>query len=82
MIMTAPESVHEILDGPALQPPPGIHPNFVNPEDLHIAIVVTLVLCVSISTLVFWMRVYTKLYIIHRTGWEDCKFCFLYIHCD
>ena len=70
------------LDGPALAPPPGVRPNFVNPENLHAVIIAIVTLCVSISTFFFWMRMYTKLFIFRKTGWEDCNFCPLQIRCD
>lgn len=66
--------IQKLLNGPALAPPPGVIPNFVNPDNAFVSYVVTVVLCVSTSTLVFWMRMYTKIYILQRLGWEDCKF--------
>lgn len=75
--MATSAEIQEKLDGPAGNPPAGVHPNFVNPEDCRVAIIAILALSVSISTLVFWMRMYTKLYIFRKTGWEDCSFCLL-----
>ncbi|MCJ1262840.1 hypothetical protein MMC22_002710 [Lobaria immixta] len=63
--------IQKLLNGPALTPPPGVIPNFVNPDNVFVGYVVTVVLCVSTSTLVFWMRMYTKIYILQQTGWED-----------
>ena len=72
--MASPADIQRSLNGPALAPPTGVLPNFVDPENVHVAVYVTGILCVFISTLVFWIRVYTRLYIFGETEWEDCKF--------
>lgn len=58
---------------PALQPPAGVQPNFVNPEDRGYISnsVATVLLCLMVS--LFANRVYTKLFIIRKMGWDDCK---------
>lgn len=71
--MTELVNIQNNLDGPALHPPPGVSSNFVNPENFKAFMTVILALCISISTLVFWMRMYTKFYIFGKTGWEDCN---------
>lgn len=80
--MAAPADIQNELDSAALPPPPGIHSNFVNPENIQVVIITILALCVSISTLVFGMRMYTKVFIFHKTGWEDCNFYLLLIRYD
>lgn len=65
------------LNGPAMVPPPGITPNFVNPPNLNHIVVLTLVLCMVFSTLAVVMRMYTKLFIIRKTAFEDCMFATL-----
>lgn len=72
--MANPVETQMKLDSPALVPPPGVRPDFFDPGNLHVVIISDLALCISISTLVFWMRMYTKLFIIRKTGWEDCNF--------
>ena len=58
---------------PALQPPAGVKPNFVNPEDKsYIQIsVATVLFCLMV--LLFANRVYTKLVIIRKSSWDDCE---------
>lgn len=73
--------IQKLLNGPALTPPPGVIPNFVNPDNVFVGYVITVVLCVSTSTLVFWMRMYTKIYILQQTGWEDCEFTPFLLDC-
>lgn len=58
-----------------LRPPPGVTPNFVNPENLRTVWIVSLVACFFPPTFFIFIRVYTKLIIMKSHGWEDCKFC-------
>ncbi|KAG7001877.1 hypothetical protein G7Y79_00030g064100 [Physcia stellaris] len=60
-----------LLDGPAMVPPSGIEPNFVNPENETRYFVLTVVLTITVSTFAFLMRVYTKTFLIRKAGWED-----------
>lgn len=61
-----------LLEGPAAASPPGVESNFVDPENLSRYFVLTSVLAVAISTLATLMRMYTKIWIIQKVGWEDC----------
>jgi len=58
---------------PALQPPPGVESNFLNPErrSQGIQSVATFLLC--LITLMFAIRIYTKSFIIRKASWDDCK---------
>ena len=63
-----------ILDGPALAPPPGVKPNFVNPSNLaHPELAV---LQLAIATFVVVMRIYTKLGVLRKMQAEDCEYSF------
>ena len=59
---------------PALQPPVGVKSNFVNPEERGslLTSVATVLFCLMMSLYV--NRVYTKLYIVHKTSWDDCRY--------
>ncbi|KAL2037557.1 hypothetical protein N7G274_009669 [Stereocaulon virgatum] len=46
---------------PALAPPPGVHPNFVNPYSLNPAFVATTVLCLLFATLAVTVRLAVNL---------------------
>lgn len=63
--------IDAILDGPALAPPPGVKPNFSNPEDLSHPELAVLQLVVA--TLVVGMRLYTKLGVLRNMLVEDCR---------
>ena len=54
-----------------IPPPPGVLPNFVDPVSQHIWLHVTLGVCLPIATLLVAMRLYTKIFFLKTTGWED-----------
>lgn len=58
---------------PALQPPAGVESNFINPEDRGYIqnIVSTVLFCFMV--ILFANRFYTKLYVIRKVSWDDCK---------
>lgn len=58
---------------PGLKPPPGVTPNFVNPDNYQGSIIAIIVICLTPATIVTAVRVYTKLVIIKSFGLEDCK---------
>lgn len=57
----------------AIVPPPGITPNFVDPVSMRKYDVFGQTVCLVVSTLLVWMRMYSKLRLIKSVGWEDCK---------
>ena len=59
---------------PGLQPPPGVVPNFINPEDYQSTIIATLTVCLTTATLFTILRLYTKLCVIKAIVLEDCKY--------
>lgn len=69
--MGADSNATSIIGG--LPPPPGVTPNFVNPESLHSEWVLMMSMCLTFTTIFVFLRMYTKLVIIKSHGWEDCK---------
>lgn len=61
------------LNLPALAVPPGLTHNFVNPSDLETEFYIVMILCLTISSLVVCMRMWTKARLIRKFGREDCK---------
>jgi hypothetical protein len=62
-----------ILNGPALQPPPGVQPNFINPENQNSLGLALIVMCAVVSTVMTGTRLYAKLIGQKRLGIEDCE---------
>jgi hypothetical protein len=64
----------------ALPPPPGITPNFDNPESIAYRVIVAAVLGPVIATPLCFVRLYTRRYISQNPGLDDCKcWCILKI---
>lgn len=65
--------LQKALDGPAMAPPPGIIPNYVDPPNLEKEFYIDLILCLTISVLVVSMRMWTKARLLRKVQIEDCK---------
>lgn len=61
-----------LLDTPAAKPPDGVSANLDNPANLNDAVTLTLVLCLTITSIVLFLRLYVKVFIIHSTTFDDC----------
>lgn len=67
-----PDQLQALLDGPAGKPPAGITPNLQHPANLNTAVVLAMTFCIMIPALAVLMRMYTKIYLIKSTTYEDC----------
>jgi hypothetical protein len=59
----------------ALPPPPGVNPNFENPESQGYRVILTIVILFPMATIAVFLRVYTRIVIVRNFGIDDCKFC-------
>ncbi|KAI1364850.1 hypothetical protein F5Y08DRAFT_305567 [Xylaria arbuscula] len=67
-----PEWLQEIiLNGPALAPPPGVTSNLEHPPNRNVLGIVVTTLCLAISTVVFVLAAYAKLFCIKKVHIED-----------
>jgi hypothetical protein len=64
----------KILNAPALAPPPGVVPNFIDPPTNRSTMLGVSTSMFLIATLAVAIRTYTKLFMIKRLALEDCKF--------
>ncbi|MCJ1372609.1 hypothetical protein MMC20_003834 [Loxospora ochrophaea] len=69
--MTTPSELGNLLNGPALQPPPGVEPNFTNPHNSKTVIVAIEAICLALPTLAIFMRIYTQACITRKLVLED-----------
>ncbi|MCJ1405824.1 hypothetical protein MMC11_009054, partial [Xylographa trunciseda] len=71
--MSSPEDIliQEILNGPALAPPPGITSDLNSPDNLSNGLNIVLTLCLISTTTAIFLRLYTKRFIIHNIAYED-----------
>ena len=58
---------------PGLTPPPGVIPTFSDPFSMQPYQVLTVAACIITTTLLVAARMYTKMFIMKSTVWEDCK---------
>lgn len=59
---------------PAAKPPDGVIPNLVNPESCGPAVIVALAISSGLMSVFVILRMYTKLRIVRKMDWDDCKF--------
>lgn len=57
---------------PALEPPPGVVPNFVDPPTIVRPIIVGVSVMIVVSTLGFAARLFTKIRVMKQMQLEDC----------
>ena len=58
---------------PALAPPPGVKPNFTNPESQALMVVVTSIICLVLTPIISLLRFYTSLWIKKSLKADDSK---------
>lgn len=57
---------------PALAPPPGVVPNFVNPVSLTVPLIVASVISLVLAVIFVSVRLYSSLRLTHSPGVDDC----------
>ena len=62
-------------DFPALQPSPGVKPNFVNPPSLKNAINILGGIFLALAILAVLARMYVRIRITKQWGWDDGRHC-------
>lgn len=53
-------------------PPPGVTPNYDNPEYIGHRMVTVNAVCLTLSTIIIALRVYTRGWIVQAIGVDDC----------
>lgn len=56
---------------PAVPPPPGVTPNFVDPETRAPVVIVFSAISLGLMWPVLATRTYTKVWILRSFGWDD-----------
>ncbi|XXG96265.1 hypothetical protein Hte_002546 [Hypoxylon texense] len=68
----SPEAREKMLGLPAQQPPPNIALNFENPWSMESSAEKALHILLALSTVMFLVKIYRQLLILHKFGLEDC----------
>ena len=69
----APNSSYDLSQVPALEPPLGVIPNFVNPYTRGPMLLALIAVAIGIMYLFVTARLYAKFYVLKRLTWEDCE---------
>ncbi|KAH9885698.1 hypothetical protein F4778DRAFT_500096 [Xylariomycetidae sp. FL2044] len=67
----SPEQQEMVLNGPALEPPPGVTSNLEHPPNRNDLAQITNALCLTATCLVALLRVYAKVFCIKKVHMED-----------
>jgi hypothetical protein len=59
------------LEGPALQAPPGLESNLVNPYSLEQVDIAVIAIAIVVPTIVLGLRVYSKVFVLKKLGADD-----------
>ena len=65
--------VDALLNGPAGMPPPGVQSDFVNPPNLDTNVYIAVTFCITFASLAVLIRIYTKIFVLHSVGYDDCQ---------
>lgn len=57
----------------AFPPPPGVLPNFEDPESIAYRVIIAAVLGPAIALPIFGVRLYTRQCILRNVGYDDCE---------
>ena len=71
--MSSPIPGVPIQELPALKPPPGERPNFINPPSYEHTLVILEGIFVPLMLLVVSMRLYVRAKIMKKWGLDDCE---------
>lgn len=58
---------------PLASPPPGVIPNYANPESRAYETIIVVTISLSLMFPFFLLRVYSRVFITRSIGWDDCK---------
>ena len=72
--LTPEQRLAALLAKPALEPPPGVTPNFAQPGGVHGPACAFLIICAVLGFLSIVVRLYSRLVIVKRFGVEDGLF--------
>lgn len=73
MMQRASTELQTLLDKPAMNAPPGMHHNFINPTNMRNQNYGITIFCLSLSVLAVGMRMWTKTRVVRRVVLEDCS---------
>lgn len=67
------EPLKALMDSPALSPPRGFMPRFSNSHSIPLIELLVGIIFSSLCTASVAIRLYTRLQVVKKLGWDDCK---------
>ena len=61
----------DLANYPAISPPPGVTPNFIDPETRAPLVIVFSAISLGLMLPILVARLYTKAWVLHSSGWDD-----------
>ncbi|KAF2475219.1 uncharacterized protein BDR25DRAFT_340071 [Lindgomyces ingoldianus] len=77
----SPEMLQYLSNTPAIPPPVGVQPNFIDPESRKLTQVVTTSVILGFMVIFFINRIYTKLFLMKRLTWDDATIVLAWFSC-
>ena len=74
-----PQELYILSHTPAIPPPPGIEPNFINPTSNSQPLIVVTSLFLGLTTLFALNRAYVKTFIVRKFSWDDCELDYTHV---
>ena len=74
-----PQKLYALSNTPAIQPPPGVEPNFANPVNNRQPLIVVSSLFLGLTSIFALTRAYVKTFIIRKYSWDDCELKYLHL---
>lgn len=71
--MSKQAQIEALLNGPAWPPPAGTVPEFHKPASLKTVFYLSIALYITCSSSAVLIRIYTRHFLIHSMGYDDCK---------
>ncbi|KAL2288654.1 hypothetical protein FJTKL_03347 [Diaporthe vaccinii] len=64
-------STTDIMDMPAITPPPGVVPNFDDPPNSNTMALVIISVCLAVTTIAMVLRFYSRWAVVRMVQWQD-----------
>ena len=74
-----PQELYALSNTPAIQPPPGVEPNFFNPVNNRQPLIVVASLFLGLTSVFALTRAYVKKFIVRKYSWDDCELKHTYL---
>ena len=80
--MAQPMDASSYANLPLAAPPPGVVPNFNNPQSRAYQLHIGMAVCIGITSVFVLLRIYARAFVQRTWGWEDREYAQIaHAHC-